>query len=411
MAVDPAGNIVVAGWFMGSVSFGGATLTTQFVDMFVFKLDPNGNHLWSASFGAPADQAAPIPYALAVDGSGNIVLVGDVTGAVDFGGGPLPQYGSNDIFVVKLDPNGGHVFSHSYGSASGDTAMSVATDASGNVLFTGWHLGTVNFGGANLSFGGAANLYLVKLDAAGNHVWSKGFGNVTFNPLLGVNAAADVYVAAGFSGPTDFGGGPLTASAAGSGNPDVLTAKVDATGGYLWASRYGDSVTQKPFALAVDPSGDVVISGSFDGVIDFGGGVLPDVAAPSMFLVKFSATGLHLWSHGFGLPNKTIGDHALAIDPAGDVLLAGGYSGTLNFGGGPIVAAGGTDISLARFDPSGTLVWQRSLGGPSQEYATGIAISPDGSPIITGQYAGSPDLGDGPLPNGAYDVFVARILP
>jgi hypothetical protein len=102
MAIDSAGNMVITGRFGSLVDFGGGPLTGAGQgDIFVAKLDPSGNHLWSADFG---DEDAQVAGGTAIDSAGSVVVTGCFAGTVDFGNGPLVSVGNEDVFLVKLTP-------------------------------------------------------------------------------------------------------------------------------------------------------------------------------------------------------------------------------------------------------------------------------------------------------------------
>jgi len=110
--------VVITGYIWGTVDFGGGPLTSAGgFDIFIAKFDTNGQHLWSQCFGDGSNQDA---YGIAIDGSGNVIVTGWFQGTVDFGGGALTSAGLDDIFVAKFDPNGNHVWSQSFGDASDD---------------------------------------------------------------------------------------------------------------------------------------------------------------------------------------------------------------------------------------------------------------------------------------------------
>jgi len=158
-----------------------------------------------------------------VDRSGNILVTGYFGGTIDFGGGPLNSAGNSDIFVAKFTADGSHVWSKRFGDTSEDRGSSVATDASNNVLFTGFFNGTVDFGGGPLTSAGLDDIYIAKFAADGSHLWSKRFGDtlpVDFGLSVAVDASGNVLVTGVFGGTVDFGGGPLTS--AGSGDIFVL---------------------------------------------------------------------------------------------------------------------------------------------------------------------------------------------
>jgi hypothetical protein len=124
-------------------------------------LDASGQHLWSKRFGDATLQAG---VSAALDGIGNALVTGYFNGAVDFGGGPLASAGGGDFFVAKLDPAGQPLWSKRYGDASYQYWIGrVAADSFGNVLLTGSFEGSVDFGGLPLQNAGGCDLFVVKL--------------------------------------------------------------------------------------------------------------------------------------------------------------------------------------------------------------------------------------------------------
>ncbi len=139
-------------------------------DIFVLKLDPAGNHLWSKSFGGYSEDYGE---AITADASGNVIVTGSFMGTVDFGGGPYKSAGSctgepctprSDIFVLKLDALGKHVWSKGFGGAdSWRGGSDVGADSSGNVLLSGYYFGSIDFGSGPLQSAGKWEGFLAKL--------------------------------------------------------------------------------------------------------------------------------------------------------------------------------------------------------------------------------------------------------
>ena len=109
VAVDGSDNVVVTGEFLGTVDFGGGPLTSTpgtplgSPAVFIAKYSPTGAHLWSkGNFALPLSVGHG--YDVAANGSGNVAVVGDFEGTVDFGGGPLTSAGGQDIFVASYGP-------------------------------------------------------------------------------------------------------------------------------------------------------------------------------------------------------------------------------------------------------------------------------------------------------------------
>jgi hypothetical protein len=119
----------------------------------------SGTHLWSEQIGGTSsDQAKSVT----VDGGGNVLITGYFIGSVDFGGGPLPSTGL-DIFVAKYSASGSHLWSKRFGGSSSDLGNAIAVDGSGNVFVTGYFQNTIDFGAGPLASNGALDLFLTKL--------------------------------------------------------------------------------------------------------------------------------------------------------------------------------------------------------------------------------------------------------
>jgi hypothetical protein len=348
VAVDPQGSVTIAGSFRGDVDFGGGALTAaqSADDVFVAKYDSNGNHLWSESFG----DAAAIQYAtsLAVNAAGDLVVTGQFFGAIDFGGGPLTSVDAYDAFLVKLDSNGAFVWSKSFGGLHGQSGDGVAFDNGGNLVLTGTFDGTVDFGGGPLSSLNDYNIFVAKLDSGGNHIWSQGFGGTGDQAaqFLAFDASDDVLVTGVNWGTVDFGGGPLTTA----GNGDIFVVKLDAGGNHLWSTGFGGAANDIGRSVAVDVSGNVLVTGTFMEAVDFGGELLTSAGLEDIFVVKLDAAGNHLWSKRFGDVDLDSA-YAIAADGLGDVLLTGEFRGTVDFGGNPLTSLGGSDIFLTELPP------------------------------------------------------------
>jgi len=308
-------------------------------------MDPCGTPQWLKAFGDNMDQDG---YAVATDTAGNVVVVGQFVGTIDFGGGPLTGAGLDDIFLVKLSSTGTHIFSKAYGDAFNQNMRGVAIGPSNAIYFTGYFEGTVDFGGGPVVANGTSDAMLVKLSSAGSYQWSKAI------------------------------------SAAGS---------------------------QVGNAVAVDSAGNVLITGNGASAIDFGGGSLPGGGANDVFLAKYDPAGAHLWSKLAGDSSEQLG-LGLTVDKQNNVIISGRNSGTLNLGGGPLVTAGLNDIFLAKFNPTGAHLWSKRAGDALEQYGRGLATDAANNIFFTGRFQGTLDLGTGPVTSpGGSDIFVAKLLP
>ncbi len=290
MAIDLQGNPVMTGWLTGSANFGGGALNGNNVDIIVVKLDQNGNHLWSKLYGNGGLQGG---HSIAVDNNGNVIVVGYMTGSINFGGGAIGA--GNSIFLLKLNSAGNYVWAKVFSSTQNELrAHRIALDAAGNIFIGGGKLGTVNFGGGGLptSAGvGFFDAFVAKFDANGNHVWSKSYGDGQEQWVsdLAVDAAGNVIATGSFMGAINFGGGVMNSLGGTEFGGDVFITKLSAANGtQLFAQRYGDASQQEPKAITTDPSGNVIVCGLFQGSINFGSGALASAGGNDIFVTKMT---------------------------------------------------------------------------------------------------------------------------
>ena len=202
---------------------------------------------------------------------------------------------------------------------------------------------------------------------------------------------------------------PLTSA----GERDAFVAKyAGANGGHLWSKRLGNTSVDEGAGIAVNAAGDVAVTGSFVGSVDFGGGPLtPPSAGSDVFAVVYSSLGAHRWSKRLGGTNGDSG-RSVAIDGNGNVTVTGAFQGAVDFGGGALTSAGSFDIFVAQYRGSdGQHVWSRRFGGTGNDRCQSVA-SKAGSVLVTGYFPGTVNFGDGSRTSaGSNDIFLFSLLP
>lgn len=353
VAVSGSGDVIVVGEANGDVDFGGGLLQlskNNTIDVFVARFYASGQHRWSKLFGnGPPDQMA---YAVAVDGAGNSVVAGTFAGNLDFGAGPvLSSAGGTDIFVAKFNPDGAALWSKRFGDSAGPQAASaVAIDAQGNVIVAGSFRGSINLGGQDLTTNGGADVFVAKLDASGDHIWSKSSGSPSDDEAHGVavDANGDVYLTGHFRSSVVVGPNITLTSA---GGEDAFLVKLDPSGKTLWGKSFGNSANQRAVGVAADAAGNVVVTGAFSGQIDFGKGPSSSAGSNDGFVAKLDPTGAPLWARAFGGAADQ-GGATVALSPLGQSWITGYFAGTTDFGGGKVIASqGANDVFVAQYGP------------------------------------------------------------
>ncbi len=280
VAVDPKGNVVVAGWFRGSLDFGQGPLdgsTNGDQNGFLAQLDAaSGSTVWSKGFSSM--QSVDVG-AIAVDGTGDVVVAGNLDGYVDLGEATLTGAG---VYLARFDDLGGYGWSSAAPATGGSYATGASIDRFGDAVVTGTFNGSIQFGTQPaVSNDTGFDSYLVKLDPTGAQMWSQALPTTH----VAVDGMANVLVAGSFSHAIDLGGTILVS--AGGGEAMVL-AKLDPTGAFLWSKSFGDELNLYATAVAALPgSNRVLVAGYGAGTVDFGDGPLTGLGAENLYLAVF----------------------------------------------------------------------------------------------------------------------------
>ena len=405
LAADATGSTIVTGTFTQNLAFGSASHTSAGSnDIFLVKLDSNGNAVWSRRFGGTGDDRSTF---VTTDASGNIFVTGVMSGTVDFGGGPLVTDGTWDVFVLKLDPNGNHVFSKRFGNMNQQEGHSIAIDNAGNLLLAGMAWGSIDFGGGPLTSSDHVG-FVAKLDPAGNHIWSKQVAASVRSSVgrIAAGPAGEVFVSGSTEGTTDLGEGPVP----GYGERDGFLVALDANGQYRWSRKWGAiNSYQSGGALAVDSAGDLLVAASATGPSDLGTGVLGQNGLLDIVVGKFSSTGTPIYSRRFGSARNDV-PLAIATDGSNNVFVTGYHSAPMTFGSSTLPFAGGSENTFVfELDPSGTPLWSKSFSSSSRARSAGIAVDPLGSVLVTGEFLEGVTIEGTRYPG--YGVYVAKLTP
>jgi outer membrane protein assembly factor BamB len=350
------------------------------------------------------DEARQLLHGLTIDGQGNIIIVGDFWGSMEFGKSKLTSAGDRDIFVTKFDREGNHIWSQRYGDRLEQVGVGVDTDTTGAVFLVSAFNGTLEFGGDPLVSSGRYNVALARLDQDGRHVWSSCFGDNRYHvpECIAVAPTGRIVIAGRFAGSIDFGGGRIESQ---SEQTDIFLAAFSSDGENLWAKRFGGPYEQQTRSLAIDANGNIVLTGVFKGAIDFDGQALSEAQPKDYcgFLSKLDERGSTLWCKRFGEPSAEQGSVVVFDRSNGDVVVAGFIRNKL-----PPEVSGkmGAVCLFARYDAAGVLRWSKAFG--THVFPDSLAVAPDGRILLTGHFENAVDFGLGPLESaGGYDLFAA----
>ncbi len=416
-------------------------------------LEPLETRLTPAAgeFGFALDLGGPggfvHPSAVAADAAGNSYVTGEFLGTVDFDPGPgtanLTATGASDLFVAKYTPAGTLAWVRQFAEQPNLSpgAGGIAVDGSGDVVFSGRFVGTVDFdpgpGTFNLTAVGTGDPFVAKLDSGGNFVWAKQFAATDTSGggdahAVAVDGAGNVYAGGDFFGTVDLDPGPGTHNVTGVGSSNLFVAKLDSSGNFVWGGPFGHSTRGdggSVNSLAVDSAGNVYSTGYFYGTVNFdptagsGAANLTEAGTGSdIFVSKLGTDGHFVWAKQFAETGANNGHgQGVAVDGAGNVYTTGSFQGTADFDPGPgtfnLTTADGSSsgpqqsaVFVSKLDGSGNLVWAKQFAGGGNDVGSGVAVNASGDVYVAGSFTGAAAFGSTTFTaGGVADAFVQRL--
>jgi hypothetical protein len=418
IAVDGKGNTVVVGTFDGEFEVGDIKKKSHGgSDAFVVMLDPSGKPLWVQTFGALREDNA---NAVLIKGD-QIVVAGSFLDEITIGEFHHRSAGSDDLFVAAFDLKGEPQWLFTSGGVDSDGANSIAATPDGGFVIGGSFRGEAKFGDTILHAKGGEDGLLLKLDKSLTVSWVKQFGG-NYNDMvrsLAVDAQGSIYLQGIFAYRGDWSGvceprrcmdgtvatdrdpkvckedaglakppppekcqGELIAN--GNSGNDIVLAKYDANGDYKWGKRYGGDFDDVAGAIAVDPSGHIMMTGAFDRTASFGEGDSHTSAGESdIFVGRFTTDGKLEWVKTFGNKREDIG-WSIAVDASGNSVTTGWFQSSVDFGKGELASKGNKDVFALKLDAQGNTLWATSWGDHDHDQGRGVALDDKGNPTFTG---------------------------
>lgn len=409
VGTDPDGNIYITGFFYGTANFGDTQLISAGdADVFIAKMDPDGNFLWADSGGGVNTDMA---LSLAVDSYGNSYITGRYRETVQFGPFTLNSPGgySCNIFIIKIDAEGNWQWAKQAGGGGGssDRGYGLAIDSSNNIYLTGYIISNASFGDINLVSYGGRDVFIAKMDSDGNFLWAKHAGGSEddWGYDITVDSSGNIYITGDFRLTASFGAVQITSA----GEEDIFAAKLDNDGNFLWAKKAGGSGSNTGYRITTDSFGNPYITGKFRETASFGDIELISSGEDDIFISKLATNGNFLWAKKAGGTGEDTG-YGITSDTAGNIYVTGSFSNNSNFGNTQLVSSGLTDIFFAMMDMNGNYLWVDKAGGTGTDQGQSITIDSGHNLIITGYFYGTADFGSIQVQSsGNIDVFTAKI--
>lgn len=411
LSIDANGDSLLAGRFSESINFGDMPLIDMGnSDIFIARHSRDDKLLFSRSYGS-AGFAGVVHGNLSPQGG--IFLAGDISdmtslkieGNLFTGPGVwqagLERLGSPLLYANAITTSGNsYITPYGVAAATGDLAV-----------YVGFFSGSITIGQTTLATPSDTDGYIFKADALGQVAWARAVGGTGHDNVSAVatDANGDNYIAGYFTGSMMLAaGGNGVQSAGGS---DIFVAKLGPAGGPKWIRRIGGIGEEFIFGtLAVAPNGDVIVASRANDEITVEGTVLPAAGESDIFIARYATDGTLQWARRYGDgANQFV--ESIATDASGNILITGYFQGMIDFGAGALVGPPPGNIYagyIAKLDPNGSQIFGRVFEGQLD----GLRVAADGnqSILLAGTATNlSFDAGTSFLPTGG--IFLARIAP
>ena len=413
---------------------------------------------------SPSDAGGPVVTTAAFEGLANAPdgtpwATGKLYAAFDFGTGAVPYTAGDqatasrkpDIFLVKVDPATGlATAAFDFGDTGNQPqdATGAAVASSGNVGLIGSFTGEIDFTANNSDGSGPSGIpgtagtdflqnassipFYAVFDAAstGTYVTPKTVHMVDVGTgallSVGSNPGQNAIAICGKTSkavPNWSSSGATkgvilpTGTAVAGGGMDIVVAKIDAsTGAVIWGEQFGGAGDQICEAVAIDNNGDVIITGNYNGTLNFGGSTTAFPAADSslalLFVAKLNgATGAPVSALTWGTAGRSDA-YGLTVDANNNIVLAGSIGAAIDLGGGISMPwAGLTDAFVMKLDSTLAPQWAKSFGDVNYDQkAKSVAMSSSGDVFFGGNFEGGLGaLGLTASSNTALDAFSAQL--
>lgn len=339
--------------------------------------------MWTKVAGGPTiDKITGI----ATDLTGDIFVTGYFDSTIVFDNVRLVSAGGTDIFVAKYDVDGILLWAKQVGGLNDDYASSISTDVTGNCYITGFFYiqGTVSsFGNTTITQAGDADIFIGKLSSNGDLLWVRNAGGKNEDEAFAIatDIAGNSYITGYFSGVATFGNTKQTSS----GYSDIFLVKYDAAGNLVWVKTGGGAYQDEAYGICMDASGNCYITGYFTGNATFSGKQISSIGYfdTDVFIAKYNPSGILLWVKRAGGTGNDMG-YGIAISNKDVLYVCGIFHGTNVFGENSLSRISGSNGFIAKFDIDGNLNWSANTVGASASEFRKAATDSHGDCYVIG---------------------------
>lgn len=422
LVADNSGNTYITGNYYNSISFGAFSLANAgLYDAFIVKYNAAGQVVWAKTAGGVDNDYGD---GIALDASGNSFITGRFQQSALFGSFPIENLNSgvSDVFVAKYSSLGEILWVNHAGEGGVDAGSKISLDKASNCYVNGIFTTNINFGTTALS-GGTNVSYIAKIGAniqdtlsiftseLESHTFIAGSPVVVNFSQFGTFASDNIFTVelsdpvGGFFYPKAIGTGlsspinavipPLTIAGSSyrirvvASNPSISGtdngsdisvngSSQQITPDWSWANNVSGSNS----VVSTDSIGNSYVFSTRANTLVVNGTTLTGAGAQ---VVKYDSLGVILQVND--VATGVLVSKDIYVDKLNNTYITGSFTGTTNFGAFSLTSAGSTDVFIAKYDASGTVVWAQKSGNTNADIGNGITTDLSGNVFVSADIA------------------------
>lgn len=433
---DKNGNIYTIGVFEGAQDFdpssSGFVLTPNnlgYKDIFIQKLNKNGQFVWAKSIGGVNTNYCKT---IKTSDDGGFYLAGHFRDSLDFDPSinvnMLYAQSRDDGYIAKFDSIGNLLWVNGLHGTINTRVLNLDIDKSDNLIVSGsfdnhFSYGSIN-GPDSISTGNRSDVFVLKINPNGNWIWGKSYGGSSFvsGSSLTTDYQDNIFLSGSFENSIDFDPSSSVFQKTAKGTYDVYILKLDPTGNFNWVKTLESTFSAENTDIQINDS-SLYISGFFADTLDMDPGIsnYPLFSSGNFdsFILKLDNQGNFIWAKSIIGINGSYANR-LSFNNANEVLIAGDYFGICDFDPDSsssfnLTSNGGLDLYFLKLSNNGDFISVVSIGGMGYEYLTDMDRTAGNEFVYTGSF-GSNTIDFDPqagvttvITNGQFNFYTLKL--
>ncbi len=379
-------------------------------DIWIARLDADGGVRWAATAGGPSDETIT---AMTIAPNGDLICAGSYWQRAFFDGQELEAKANiKGLFIARYAPDGALQWVRGIDGTKLKEVTDVECDQAGNIYVSGFFEEQLLIEQTTLQANGVSDLFLLRMDGQGRLSWAvhEGLTGNTRAITLALTPEEDLVVGGYFDDTTRIADAVFTAN---TFDRDVFLARYSKEGEGQWARKAGGVHPDEIAAVEVNAAGDIYATGWLVGVMTLSEtiSIQSQTGQSDFYLLRYAADGTPLLGRAMG--SRFTPQETTDLFCTGEgVVLSGFYSGEMTIDGTTLSAGGGFGSFIAGFSPAAELQWTKNLPAEEAVFVNGITPAREGALHAGGSFRGAIRLDGFSLQDQEpFDFFLGTLAP